>query len=129
MATAPIAEATSCALENYLVLPDHSMDERIREAKDTLGKECVILGHHYQRDEVVRFADYRGDSYRLSQMAAQADGRYIVFCGVHFMAESADILAHDGQSVILQRRMLHGRHGRNRPGGRCLGTVRESRAH
>lgn len=77
------------------------MDERIREAKETLGKECVILGHHYQRDEVVRFADHRGDSYRLSQMAAQADGRYIVFCGVHFMAESADILAHDGQSVIL----------------------------
>jgi len=77
------------------------MDQRIREAKETLGKECVILGHHYQRDEVVRFADYRGDSYRLSQMAAQADGRYIVFCGVHFMAESADILAHDEQSVIL----------------------------
>ena len=51
------------------------MDERIREAKETLGKECVILGHHYQRDEVVRFADHRGDSYRLSQMAAQADGR------------------------------------------------------
>ena len=77
------------------------MDERIREAKATLGRECVILGHHYQRDEVVRFADYRGDSYKLSQMAAQADGRYIVFCGVHFMAESADILAHEGQSVVL----------------------------
>jgi quinolinate synthase len=77
------------------------MEERIREAKGTLGKQCVILGHHYQRDEVVRFADYRGDSYRLSQMAAQADGRYIVFCGVHFMAESADILTHDGQAVIL----------------------------
>ncbi len=77
------------------------MDDRIREAKETLGRECVILGHHYQRDEVVRFADYRGDSYRLSQMAAQAAGRYIVFCGVHFMAESADILAHPGQSVVL----------------------------
>jgi quinolinate synthase len=77
------------------------MDERIREAKNILGRESVILGHHYQRDEVVRFADYRGDSYRLSQMAAQADGRYIVFCGVHFMAESADILAHAGQSVLL----------------------------
>ena len=48
------------------------MDQRIREAKDVLGKECVILGHHYQRDEVIRFADYRGDSYRLSQVAAQA---------------------------------------------------------
>jgi len=77
------------------------MDERIAAAKHTLGRECVILGHHYQRDEVVRFADYRGDSYRLSQMAAQADGRYIVFCGVHFMAESADILAHSAQSVVL----------------------------
>jgi quinolinate synthase len=101
VATAPITEATSCSLENYLVLPDHSMDGRIREAKNILGRECVILGHHYQRDEVVRFADYRGDSYRLSQMAAQAEGRYIVFCGVHFMAESADILAHEGQSVVL----------------------------
>ena len=101
VATAPISEAVSCSLENYLVLPDHSLDERIREAKATLGRECVILGHHYQRDEVVRFADFRGDSYKLSQMAAKADGRYIVFCGVHFMAESADILAHEGQSVVL----------------------------
>ncbi len=66
-----------------------------------MGSECVILGHHYQRDEVVKFADYRGDSYRLSQMAAQAKGQYIVFCGVHFMAESADILARPGQAVIL----------------------------
>ena len=77
------------------------MDARIAAAKRTLGSECVILGHHYQRDEVVRFADYRGDSYRLSQMAAQAKGSYIVFCGVHFMAESADILARPGQAVIL----------------------------
>jgi len=77
------------------------MDDRIREAKEILGKECVILGHHYQRDEVIRFADCRGDSYRLSQMAAKADGRYIVFCGVHFMAESADVLARDGQAVVL----------------------------
>jgi quinolinate synthase len=101
VATAPIAETTSCSLENYLVLPDHSMDDRIRAARATLGADCVILGHHYQRDEVVRFADYRGDSYRLSQMAAQAGGRYIVFCGVHFMAESADILTSDKQSVVL----------------------------
>jgi quinolinate synthase len=101
MATAPIIEAASCSLENYLVLPDHSMDSRIAAAKRTLGSECVILGHHYQRDEVVRFADYRGDSYRLSQKAAQAKGQYIVFCGVHFMAESADILARPGQAVVL----------------------------
>jgi quinolinate synthase len=101
MATAPIAEAASCSLENYLVLPDYSMDSRIAAAKQVLGGECVILGHHYQRDEVVKFADYRGDSYRLSQKAAQAKGQYIVFCGVHFMAESADILARPGQAVIL----------------------------
>ena len=101
MATAPVTEAVSCSLENYLVLPDRSMDGRIAEAKAALGSECVILGHHYQRDEVVRYADYRGDSYRLSQMAAQARGSYIVFCGVHFMAESADILARPGQAVVL----------------------------
>ncbi len=77
------------------------MDGRIAAARHALGKECVVLGHHYQRDEVVRFADFLGDSYRLSQVAAQADGRYIVFCGVHFMAESADVLSRPGQSVIL----------------------------
>jgi len=101
MATAPIIEAASCSLENYLVLPDRTMDSRIAAAKAALGSECVILGHHYQRDEVVKFADYRGDSYRLSQKAAQAKGQYIVFCGVHFMAESADILARPGQAVVL----------------------------
>jgi len=68
------------------------MNERIAAAKRELGREAVILGHHYQRDEVIRFADYRGDSYRLSQQAAQAKGKYIIFCGVHFMAESADVL-------------------------------------
>jgi quinolinate synthase len=66
-----------------------------------LADDVVILGHHYQRDEVIRFADFRGDSYRLSQFAAKAQGRYIVFCGVHFMAESADILARPGQITIL----------------------------
>jgi quinolinate synthase len=101
VATAPVTEQQSCSLENYLVLPDNSMDARIAAARRELGRECVILGHHYQRDEVVRFADYTGDSYRLSQMAAQAEGRYIVFCGVHFMAESADVLARPSQSVIL----------------------------
>jgi quinolinate synthase len=101
MATAPITEAVSCSLENYLVLPDRSMDERIAAAREVLGDECVILGHHYQRDEVVRFADYRGDSYRLSQVAAQTKGSYIIFCGVHFMAESADVLSRPGQAVLL----------------------------
>ena len=90
-----------CSLENYLVLPDHTMDERIAAAREALGRECVVLGHHYQRDEVIRFADLRGDSYKLSQEAAAAEGKYIVFCGVHFMAESADILSRPGQVTIL----------------------------
>ena len=77
------------------------MDERIAAARAALGKHCIVLGHHYQRDEVIRFADFRGDSYKLSQRAAQAGSKYIVFCGVHFMAESADVLGHDGQAVIL----------------------------
>jgi len=93
--------AASCSLEDYLVLPDHSMDERIAAARAALGQRCIVLGHHYQRDEVIRFADFRGDSYKLSQLAAQAGSKYIVFCGVHFMAESADVLGHDGQAVIL----------------------------
>lgn len=91
----------SCRLDNYLVLPDHTMDERIAAAREALGDDAVILGHHYQRDEVIRFADYRGDSYRLSKMASEAVGRYIIFCGVHFMAESADILSRREQVVIL----------------------------
>jgi quinolinate synthase len=60
-----------------------------------------VLGHHYQRDEVIQFSDDQGDSWRLSELASQAKGRYIVFCGVHFMAESADILARPDQAVIL----------------------------
>jgi quinolinate synthase len=90
-----------CSLENYLVLPDHTMDERIREARQALGRDVVVLGHHYQRDEVIRFADFRGDSYKLSQEAAKAAGKYIIFCGVHFMAESADVLSRPGQITIL----------------------------
>lgn len=92
---------TSCSLDNYLRLPDHSMDERIRTARDKLGSTTMLLGHHYQRDEVIRFADASGDSYKLSKLASEANCRYIVFCGVHFMAESADLLGKDGQTVIL----------------------------
>ncbi|HKD02868.1 MAG TPA: quinolinate synthase NadA, partial [Terriglobales bacterium] len=97
-----MATATElCSLENYLVQPDHTMDARISAARRELGRECVVLGHHYQRDEVIRFADFRGDSYKLAQEAAHAGGKYIVFCGVHFMAESADVLSHAGQVTIL----------------------------
>ncbi len=99
---APIEErGVSCSLDNYLVLPDHTMDARIAAARRELGSRAVVLGHHYQRDEVIRFADFRGDSYKLAQEAARTSAEYIVFCGVHFMAESADVLAHEGQQVIL----------------------------
>jgi quinolinate synthase len=93
--------ASSCSLENYLALPDHTMDERIGAARERLGKTTILLGHHYQRDEVIRFADFTGDSYKLSKIAAETDAKYIVFCGVHFMAESADVLGQDAQQVIL----------------------------
>ena len=93
--------ADVCSLENYLALPDHSMDERISRARAKLGSTAIVLGHHYQRDEVIRFADATGDSYKLSKIGAETDARYILFCGVHFMAESADVLGRDGQQVIL----------------------------
>ena len=88
--------------EKYLGLSDAEMDARIAAAKLTLGEKLVILGHHYQRDEVIRFADFTGDSFKLSrQIASRPNADYIVFCGVHFMAESADVLCHPGQQVIL----------------------------
>ena len=77
------------------------MDLRIAEARARLGTTTLLLGHHYQRDEVIRFADATGDSYKLSKIAAETEAKYIVFCGVHFMAESADVLGRDGQQVIL----------------------------
>jgi quinolinate synthase len=77
------------------------MDRRIAEARARLGKTTLLLGHHYQRDEVIRFADATGDSYKLSKIATESDAKYIIFCGVHFMAESADVLGHAGQQVIL----------------------------
>jgi quinolinate synthase len=91
----------ACSLENYLALPDRSMDGRIAQARAALGATTILLGHHYQRDEVIRFADYTGDSYKLSKIAAETEAKYLVFCGVHFMAESADVLGRAGQQVIL----------------------------
>jgi quinolinate synthase len=88
--------------EQYLRLSDDEMDARIAEAKRTLGERVVILGHHYQRDEVIKFADYTGDSLKLSRAAAsRGKAEFIVFCGVHFMAESADILRAPHQKVVL----------------------------
>jgi len=81
---------------------DHDLVERARAAKAALGDRVFVLGHHYQRDEVIEFADVTGDSFKLARdAAARPDAPYIVFCGVHFMAESADILTSDEQTVIL----------------------------
>ena len=86
----------------YSAAPPDQLEDRIRTAKATLGDRLFILGHHSQRDEVIRWSDARGDSYRLSVLAQERTAaRYIVFCGVHFMAESADILTGDDQQVIL----------------------------
>ncbi|HEV3141614.1 MAG TPA: quinolinate synthase NadA, partial [Vicinamibacterales bacterium] len=88
--------------ERYLGLSDAEMDARIAAAKAKLGRRLVILGHHYQRDEVIKFADYTGDSFKLAQhVSTRADAEFIVFCGVHFMSESADVLSGEHQQVIL----------------------------
>jgi quinolinate synthase len=97
----------SCSLENYLDLPDHTMDDRIAAARATLGSRVLLLGHHYQRDEVIRFADYTGDSYKLSKVAAESEADYLIFCGVHFMAESADLLGRqDARGNTIQQVIL-----------------------
>ncbi|MFC5832515.1 quinolinate synthase NadA [Nonomuraea insulae] len=81
---------------------DPGLVERARKAKEALGDRLFVLGHHYQRDEVIQFADVTGDSFKLAQQAAaRPEAEFIVFCGVHFMAESADILTGDVQKVIL----------------------------
>ncbi|HEY3267915.1 MAG TPA: quinolinate synthase NadA [Armatimonadota bacterium] len=86
----------------YTGLSEAETLERIARAKEALGSDLLILGHHYQREEVIRFADYRGDSLKLAREAAnRPEARYIVFCGVHFMAETADILKPGDQAVIL----------------------------
>ena len=88
--------------EEYLRLADEEMDRRIGTAKSALGSRLLILGHHYQRDEVIKFADVTGDSLKLSQYAAsQQEAEFVVFCGVHFMAESANVLGAPHQQVIL----------------------------
>jgi len=86
----------------YAEFDGPELQRRIAERKAELGKRLCILGHHYQRDEVIRYADFTGDSLKLSQLAAQQkDAEFIVFCGVHFMAESADVLSTENQQVCL----------------------------
>ena len=87
---------------DYLHLSAEELDQRIHEARQRLGDKVAVLGHHYQREEVIKYADFQGDSYKLSQSAAShPDADYIIFCGVHFMAETACILCAPHQKVIL----------------------------
>src|SRR5919108_4546968 len=88
--------------ERYIEATPEELADRIAAARAALGDRLLILGHHYQRDEVMRWADARGDSFGLSRIAAaNHSAEYVVFCGVHFMAESADILTGEHQIVIL----------------------------
>nr|HMP16829.1 quinolinate synthase NadA [Gemmatales bacterium] len=98
----PVAKTLDPGFLAYRTLSPDELTARCWAAKNKLGERCLILGHHYQQDEVIAFADLRGDSYKLASLAAQkSDCQYIVFCGVHFMAETADILAGDHVRVIL----------------------------
>ena len=87
---------------SYLRIEPEELDKRITAAKTAIGERLVVLGHHYQRNEIIKHADVRGDSFKLSQYAAsQRKAEYIVFCGVHFMAETADVVSAPNQKVIL----------------------------
>src|SRR5262245_559601 len=105
----PLGRGTDLTSERGVECPgdlpaasDPALVARARAAKEALGDKVFVLGHHYQRDEVIEFADVTGDSFKLARdAAARPEAEYIVFCGVHFMAESADILTGDHQSVVL----------------------------
>jgi quinolinate synthase len=106
--TVPLSEEVSFGSwqpeipERYWGMDAEELSQRIRGARATLGDQVVILGHHYQREDIIQFADDRGDSFALAQYAAERpEAPYIVFCGVHFMAEAADILSADHQTVML----------------------------
>ena len=95
-------ERTFTLPERYSVLTEEEMRERILEIKAKFGETLFLPGHHYQKDEVIEFSDARGDSLKLAQICTEMDAaRFIVFCGVHFMAETADMLTEDHQKVIL----------------------------
>jgi quinolinate synthase len=94
-------QASAIAFDRFDHMQDEACEERIRAAKAQVGKRLVLLAHHYQRADVYKHADLTGDSLKLSRLAAETEAEYIVFCGVHFMAEVADILTHGERTVIL----------------------------
>ena len=96
-----MSASAALAVDQYALMTDEECAERINIAKQKLGDDLVILGHHYQREEVFQHADVSGDSLKLSRYAAESTAKYIVFCGVHFMAEVADILSRPEQSSML----------------------------
>src|SRR6187397_1836287 len=105
----PLGRGTDLSAERGVECPgdlpaasDPDLVARARAAKEALGEKLFVLGHHYQRDEVIQLVDVTGDSFKLArEAAARPDAEYLVFCGVHFMAESADILTSPDQKVIL----------------------------
>ena len=108
-----LADAPRYELQPYKSLSNDELSQRIDAVRQAMGSRLLILGHHYQQDEVIAHADLRGDSYALSQMAAESsDCRLIAFCGVHFMAETADILANRPEKH--GGRLFDGRHGGDR---------------
>ncbi|WP_300455184.1 quinolinate synthase NadA [Accumulibacter sp.] len=94
-------QTATIRFDTFNQLPDEACHRRIRAARERLGKRAVLLCHHYQRADVYQYADLTGDSLKLSRLAAQAEAQYIVFCGVHFMAEVADIMSAPEQIAIL----------------------------
>ncbi|MCL2829561.1 MAG: quinolinate synthase NadA [Betaproteobacteria bacterium] len=99
--TASAAPLSALAFDLFSALPPEALHERIRAARARLGSQVTLLCHHYQRADIYQYADLTGDSLKLSRLAAQSDAEYIVFCGVHFMAEVADILSAERQIAIL----------------------------
>jgi quinolinate synthase len=102
MSIMELLQQQSLIPERYKKMEKEEMEHRVRKIKENLGNELFIPGHHYQKDEVIQFADTTGDSLQLAQASAKnKEARFIVFCGVHFMAETADILTSDKQAVIF----------------------------
>src|ERR1700682_3924988 len=121
---APEIEAgVGCDFDSYLLVPDNGLDDRIDAAKARLGRDVVILGHHYQRDEVVKFADFRGDSLKLSFQASPGRGplHRLLRRSLHGRKRGhSSPRAPGGGPARPERRLLHGRYGRHRPGGSLL---------